>query len=238
MRAINEIIVHCTATPEGRPVSVAEIRKWHKARGWADIGYHFVVHLDGRIEPGRPVSQVGAHVANRNAQTIGVAYVGGLDKAGKPKDTRTASQKAALEQLLRRLLSQYPAIKLIAGHRDYANKACPCFDARAEYARLLTPAPVPAPVAKAAKAAEPKPVPVVETVAATAADGADELPWWKRSPVLRQIVATGSALGVTAGTFAGLDYRAIIALSLIGGAVAITAMIIQARKPASTEGMA
>lgn len=228
MRAVNEIIVHCTATPEGRPVSVAEIRSWHKARGWSDIGYHFVVHLDGRVESGRPVAQVGAHVANRNARTIGVAYVGGVDKAGKPKDTRTALQRAALDKLLRRLLSQYPAITLISGHRDYANKACPSFDARKEYASLLKGVPVAAVEPVAAPKEEP----------ATAADGAEELPWWKRNPVIRQIVATGSALGVTAGTLAGLDYRVIIALSLVGGAVTIAAMVIQARKPASTEGIA
>jgi N-acetylmuramoyl-L-alanine amidase len=143
MRKINEIVVHCTATPEGRMVSVATIRGWHKARGWSDIGYHYVVHLDGRVEAGRPVAQPGSHVAGRNAATIGVCYVGGTDRAGKPMDTRTAPQKAALRKLLLDLVKQFPSIGRISGHNEYANKACPCFDARTEYADIAAPKPVP-----------------------------------------------------------------------------------------------
>jgi hypothetical protein len=142
MRKINEIVVHCTATPEGRAVAVQTIREWHRQRGWSDIGYHFVVHLDGRVEPGRPVAQAGAHVAGRNASTIGVAYVGGVDRNGAPKDTRTAAQKTALRKLLGDLVRQFPAIGRISGHRDYANKACPCFDARAEYDQIAAPKPL------------------------------------------------------------------------------------------------
>ena len=227
MRRLNEIIIHCTATPEGRAVSVAEIRRWHKQRGWADIGYHYVVHLDGRIENGRPLDQVGAHVAGRNARTVGIAYVGGVDKAGRPKDTRTTAQKAALRKIIAQLLGRFPSITAISGHRDYANKACPCFDARKEYAPVLGIKP----------AAQTQPDDPGEPPAETAADGAAEMPWWRRNPVLRQITATGSALGVTGGTLLGVDYRAIIALALVGAAVAITAMVIQARKPASTEGL-
>ena len=223
MRIINEIVVHCTATPEGRVVSVAEIRRWHKERGWADIGYHFVVHLDGKIDVGRPVSQVGAHVAGRNANTIGVTYVGGVDKAGKPKDTRTTSQKIALLQLLKRLISQYEDIKLVSGHRDYANKACPSFDARTEYAALT----------KARNGVDVYEIEPAQTIA----DGADPLPWWQKSPVLRQVVNTAGAAGITGGAVLGIDYRAIIVLAVVVGIVAITALIIQARKKPSTEGM-
>ena len=61
MRKINKIILHCSATEADKPFTAADIRKWHKARGFADIGYHFIVDLDGTIEPGRPVEQVGAH---------------------------------------------------------------------------------------------------------------------------------------------------------------------------------
>ena len=222
MRIINEIVVHCTATPEGRAVSVAEIRRWHKERGWSDIGYHFVVHLDGKVDIGRPVSQVGAHVAGRNANTIGVTYIGGVDKAGKPKDTRTTLQKAALLQLLKRLIGQYPDIKLISGHRDYANKACPSFDARKEYAALTISRPD---------------LVVIENAPADVADGAEPMPWWQKSPVLRQVVNTAGAAGITGGAVLGIDYRAIIVLALVVGIVAVTALIIQARKKPSTEGM-
>lgn len=136
-RRVTEIIVHCTATPEGRECSVAEIRKWHKARGFSDIGYHYVVHLDGRIEPGRDVDISGAHCTGHNACSIGVCYVGGCANDGKltPKDTRTARQKDALVKLLKMLKAVYPGVK-IYGHRDFARKACPSFDATSEYRGL------------------------------------------------------------------------------------------------------
>lgn len=136
MRLINEIIVHTTATPEDRPVSVAEIDAWHRARGWSGIGYHRVVHLDGRVEDGRAIERIGAHVAGRNTGTIGLVYVGGCEKDGvTPKDTRTPAQKESLVAELIALRDRF-AVKKIAGHRDYAAKACPSFDATAEYAPL------------------------------------------------------------------------------------------------------
>ncbi len=132
-RIINEIIIHCTATPEGRECSVEEIRQWHKARGFTDIGYHYVIHLDGRIENGRDVDISGAHCTGHNANSIGVVYVGGCAKDGKtPKDTRTEAQKSALANLLIDLRKLYPRAA-IHGHRDFANKACPSFDATKEY---------------------------------------------------------------------------------------------------------
>lgn len=135
-RYINEIIVHCTATPEGRECTVSEIRQWHKARGFSDIGYHYVIHIDGTMEPGRDVDISGAHCTNHNAHSIGVVYVGGCGKDGKtPKDTRTDEQKAALANLLLELKKIYPLAK-IHGHRDFANKACPSFDATSEYKRF------------------------------------------------------------------------------------------------------
>lgn len=130
-RRIEEIIVHCTATPEGRPVTVNTIRGWHIAQGWKDIGYHWVVLLDGSIQPGRPESQVGSHVAGHNSGTMGVVYVGGVASDGKtPKDTRTPAQKAALLALCRSLIQRYPAIRKVTGHNQYAAKACPSFDVR------------------------------------------------------------------------------------------------------------
>lgn len=133
MRKINEIIVHCTATAEGKNFKAADIDRWHKAKGWSGIGYHHVVDLDGTVEPGRPESEVGAHCLKHNANSIGVVYVGGLASDGKtPKDTRTPQQKAALVKLLTELKHSYPSAT-IHGHRDFAAKACPSFDATKEY---------------------------------------------------------------------------------------------------------
>ena len=135
-RIINEIIVHCTATPEGKDYTVAEIRRWHLARGFSDIGYHYIIHLDGEIETGRDVDISGAHCTGHNANSIGISYVGGCAKDGKtPKDTRTLMQKSALANLLIDLRRLYPNAK-IHGHRDFANKACPSFDATKEYQKF------------------------------------------------------------------------------------------------------
>ena len=134
-RNIKEIIVHCTATPEGRPVTIKEITNWHKQRGFSTIGYHYVVMLDGSVQNGRDVNVAGAHCTNHNSISSGVCYVGGCDKQMKAKDTRTDAQKRALLDLLKRLRIMYPAAK-IYGHRDFANKACPSFDARNEYKNI------------------------------------------------------------------------------------------------------
>ena len=132
MRRIDEIIIHCTATIEGKNFKAKDIDKWHKQRGWKGIGYHYVIDLDGTIEKGRPESEIGAHTVGHNRYSIGVVYVGGLDKNGKPKDTRTEEQKEALLEILRQLLSKYPKAT-IHGHNEFAKKACPCFDVRKEY---------------------------------------------------------------------------------------------------------
>ena len=130
-RPISEVIVHCTATPEGKDYTVADIRAWHKARGFSDIGYHYVVYRDGSIHEGRPVGQVGAHVEGHNTGTIGVSYVGGVAADGKTaKDTRTAAQRASLLWLVQQLMARHSAIKKVTGHNQYAAKACPSFDVR------------------------------------------------------------------------------------------------------------
>lgn len=132
MRPINEIIIHCTATAEGKDYTVDQIRQWHvKGNGWKDIGYHYVIYRDGSIHPGRPIDQIGAHTTNHNTGTIGVCYVGGCAADGKtPKDTRTPQQKAALVELVRSLKTVF-GISKVSGHREYAAKACPSFDVQA-----------------------------------------------------------------------------------------------------------
>lgn len=136
MRKINEIIVHCAATPEGKNFKAADIDRWHRERKMKCIGYHYVVDLDGTVEPGRPESEIGAHCLGHNQYSIGVCYVGGLAADGKtPKDTRTAAQKEALLALLNKLRAKYPNAS-IHGHRDFAAKACPSFDATREYKNI------------------------------------------------------------------------------------------------------
>ena len=136
MRKINEIIVHCAATREGRDFTVEDITRWHKARGFATIGYHYVIYRDGSIHEGRPLEQIGAHCVGHNKHSIGICYIGGCASDGKtPKDTRTPEQKEALLSLLRRLKARFPNAT-IHGHRDFAAKACPSFDAFREYRQL------------------------------------------------------------------------------------------------------
>jgi len=138
MRKIKKIIVHCSATQEGKNISVDTIRKWHLKRGWRDIGYHFVIGLDGEIEEGRPIEQSGAHTKGHNFDSIGVCYIGGVESErgenGKwiAKDTRTPEQREALEEILCTLKTLYTSAK-VYGHRDFSTKSCPCFDATKEY---------------------------------------------------------------------------------------------------------
>lgn len=136
--AIRKIFIHCTATREGQDVSAATIRQWHMKQGWRDIGYHFVIRLDGTIERGRPEDQVGSHVAGHNTGSIGVVYAGGLDAAGKAKDTRTPAQLRAMTKLVGDLVKAYPTAEVL-GHRDIwpkgqQQKECPCFDVRTWWA--------------------------------------------------------------------------------------------------------
>lgn len=135
-RYINEIIVHCSATAEGKDFTVVDIKKWHLARGFSDIGYHYVIYRDGSINKGRDESKIGAHCIGHNSHSIGVCYIGGCASDGKtPKDTRTAAQKAALVKLLKELRVKYPKA-VIHSHRDFAAKACPSFDATKEYRNI------------------------------------------------------------------------------------------------------
>lgn len=136
-RTITEIIVHCTATPEGRNDSLEKIRKMHIENGWSDIGYHYLVTLDGRIWEGRDIDTIGAHCRGHNLHSIGISYVGGMNRdMTEPKDTRTEAQKAAMLCLLIDLTKMYPDAKIIGHHDINPGKACPCFNATLEYHRL------------------------------------------------------------------------------------------------------
>lgn len=132
MRKITKIIIHCSATPEGRDYTVADIDCWHKQKGWKGIGYHYVVYRDGSVHTGRNIGEIGAHCTGQNANSIGVCYIGGLSADGKTaKDTRTPEQKKALRDLVKHLQTKYPNAT-IHGHNEFANKACPCFDVKTE----------------------------------------------------------------------------------------------------------
>lgn len=150
---IDSIIIHCSATREGLDVRACDLDKWHKERGFAMIGYHFVIDLDGTIEVGRPTSMDGAHCNTKglssssyNKHSIGICYVGGLDKNGNAKDTRTIEQKMAMQELVYNLVNTYPIVEIL-GHRDTSPdlngdgkiaknewiKECPCFEVKAEF---------------------------------------------------------------------------------------------------------
>jgi len=148
-RRVDWLVMHCTATREGQHIDVDTIRRWHMNKGWSDIGYHFVIYLDGTIVEGRPITRIGAHVKGYNKYSIGITYVGGVDRNLAPKDTRTEHQKRAIVHLLKELKKQHPFAK-IQGHRDFSPdlnnngiiepwefiKICPSFDAKNEFKHL------------------------------------------------------------------------------------------------------
>ena len=119
MREINRIIVHCSDTPDDRQVSVDEIRSWHKERGWSDIGYHYVIHQNGKIENGRPVAKKGAHCSGENHDSIGICLIG--------RNDFTKEQFASLNNFYQTMLNIYGNIAIF-GHRDFTDKkTCPNF---------------------------------------------------------------------------------------------------------------
>ena len=153
MKTIDAIVIHCSATRAGQDVRASDIDKWHRERGFAMIGYNYVIDLDGTVEKGRPLTMDGAHCNTAglsgkvyNKHSIGICYVGGLDKHGRPADTRTPAQKIALVKLVNELMARYPIVEVI-GHRDASPdkngdgkitqnewvKTCPCFDVKAEF---------------------------------------------------------------------------------------------------------
>ena len=133
MRTIDKIILHCAATKEGHDIKTETIKSWHvKGNGWSDIGYHYVIELDGTVKKGRPMHRSGAHTKGHNTGSIGVCYIGGIDIEKKPKDTRTEAQRTAMDELINELLTEYPNAT-IHGHNEFSAKACPSFDVQKEY---------------------------------------------------------------------------------------------------------
>jgi N-acetylmuramoyl-L-alanine amidase len=128
----DHLVIHCSATRAVQDVGAADIRRWHRAQGWDDIGYHFVIRRSGKVEAGRAVDAIGSHVKGNNADSVGICLVGGLNnQTFKPENNYTPQQWEALKKLLSSLLKKYPKAKVL-GHRDFpgVQKACPCFPAR------------------------------------------------------------------------------------------------------------
>lgn len=127
------LVVHCSATRPSQDIGVKEIRGWHKNQGWADVGYHYVIRRDGKVERGRAENLVGSHVAGRNSNSIGVCMVGGVSQNNfeKAENNFTPAQFASLKTLLNMLADKYKGA-VVLGHRDFpkVSKACPSFDAR------------------------------------------------------------------------------------------------------------
>jgi|TARA_R100000482_G_scaffold123224_1_gene72720 hypothetical protein len=130
MRNIERVILHCSATREGDDISADTIRTWHTSapRNWSDIGYHYVVRLDGTIESGRPITKPGAHVKGHNKDSIGICYIGGLDASGHPKNTLTREQRSSIWRLCRALVIALNQPLYLHGHCEYSSKACPSFE--------------------------------------------------------------------------------------------------------------
>ena len=152
MNNIDSIIIHCSATKAGQDFKAKDIDRMHRARGFSQIGYHFVVDLDGTIEEGRSLQIEGAHCNTKgssdlsyNKHSIGICYIGGLDMSGQAADTRTDAQKQSMRDLVMRLKQESPIVEVL-GHRDTSPdlndngnvessewiRMCPCFDAATE----------------------------------------------------------------------------------------------------------
>ena len=145
MRQINLLVIHCSATKENQSFTVQALETSHRKRGFNGIGYHYYIRQSGEVINTRPLSRIGAHAKGNNRYSIGICYEGGLDKDGKPKDTRTPEQRATLHRLVNELLIRFPRCK-VCGHRDLSpdlnhngkiepyewTKLCPCFDVATE----------------------------------------------------------------------------------------------------------
>ena len=192
MRIIRTIFVHCLATqPTGwfaelpNDEKLREVERWHKKRGFRAIGYHYLILLDGSVEAGRPVAEVGAGVSGHNADSIHVALEGGFGSSATdaPEEHFTRPQLTSLRRLIERLRAEHPISK-VRGHNEVAPKACPGFN-----------------VSKFLKGKPAKPSPTDKVVEATV----------KAGPVGG---IGGLSVGATAQSFAGWDGNAQVILAV------------------------
>ena len=131
-REINRIIIHCSYTSPSMDIGVKTIRDWHvNDNGWDDIGYHYVITRDGKIQKGRPIEVMGAHVRGHNEDSIGICMVGGMSDEGNDDCNFTHWQWDALSALIGDLEMMFGKLE-IHGHREFdENKTCPTFDVKA-----------------------------------------------------------------------------------------------------------
>lgn len=134
---IQYLVVHCSATTQNRNIGVKEIDRWHRAKGWLGVGYHYVIRRDGTVELGRPAIRPGAHCLGYNDVSLGICLVGGVSTRKRPLNNFTPEQMAALRSLLADLAREHPGVEVV-GHRDLNPlKACPSFDVRAWWSEQM-----------------------------------------------------------------------------------------------------
>ena len=136
MRPLRKIILHCSATPAGVEITREQIDRWHKKRGFVEIGYHYLIHIDGSLEKGRDLDVVGAHCKGQNPGSIGVCYIGGLGDQGQFADTMTFAQEMTWTNLVHSMRTLFGPLT-IHGHNEFADKACPCFVVKDKYKHLI-----------------------------------------------------------------------------------------------------
>lgn len=138
-RQIKYIAIHCTATQPTATVAAIQ-RHWRDSLGWKSPGYHLLIETNGTIHRLMDFNGIANGVKGFNKDTVHISYIGGVDKAGKPLDNRTAVQKEAILECIKEVIEWSDnKCLIIQGHRDFpnANKACPCFDAKAEYRGIV-----------------------------------------------------------------------------------------------------
>lgn len=120
------VVIHCSATPPSMDVGAKEIDRWHRERGWLEIGYHIVIRRSGEVEYGRKLDAIGAHVKGHNKNSIGVCLIGGVDENHQPENNFTYPQRNALKGVLSVIGERYGDVEVV-GHNELSDKACPSF---------------------------------------------------------------------------------------------------------------
>lgn len=127
MRTVNNLVLHCTATPQ--TATVESIQKyWKENLGWKSPGYHHIILPSGEVVTLASDEQICNGVKGHNSDSIHISYIGGVN-GKKPEDNRTEAQKQSQIMLIKKYKAKYPGIK-VCGHRDFPGvaKACPSFD--------------------------------------------------------------------------------------------------------------